>query len=665
MEENSYEKIISKRSNGYAILTAIIFAVIVGVVFSSESYFAFQNTIEKNNNSLISITKLIEEKVAQSFGAIDLVLKANQKELTTETISIKNSNHLSTKLKYDLSRINNVYSIKIIDANGDLIADNVTPVKKVNYSDRDYFKILKNQNKDELVINPPIISRTTNNWVIVLGRSIYNIHNQFNGAIIATINLTDFMQNFSKYEISNKGIIALYDTNNVLYLRYPWIESVAGKKVDRPKVIKEFINSKRSISYDELLSPVDGIVRLSFSKKILDDRFIITVGESKNVVLNYWYKKFMLFSFLLFGSGVLFYTFFMKFLNSTVELERKRKETIQAAKLASIGEMTAGIAHEINNPIMIIFGSLKSIKKYLLTDIVKVEQNILKIEKQINRIDRIIKGLKAFSRDTSYENFQPTEVDKIINDSIELIQSEIFANDIKIQIIDDLRNKTIECNEIQIEQVIINIIKNSIDAISGKVERWINIHLYNRNGAVIIRIVDSGNGIPESIRNKIMNPFFTTKEVGKGTGLGLSISQGIIASHGGKIYLDESERNTCFVIELNEGMNFDYVIKTHLEFKDNLKNYILNPNNSIDKNIIGSDKHCEFGKWIIKHEKDYYHLEEWNKTIILHRKFHEISAEIVQLVDNKSTEKLNTKMHELDLVSDEIVLLIFKLKDHF
>jgi signal transduction histidine kinase len=472
------------------------------------------------------------------------------------------------------------------------------------------------------------------------------------------------MQNFSKYEVSNKGIIALYDTSNILFLRYPWIEAVAGKKVDRPKIIKDFIISKKDMSFDELLSPVDGVVRLSFSKKILNDRFIITVGESKSVVLEYWYKKFMLFTFLLFGSGILFYTFFMKFLTSTIELERKRKETIQAAKLASIGEMTAGIAHEINNPIMIIFGSLKSIKKYLLSDIAKVEQHISKIDKQINRIDRIIKGLKAFSRDSSYENFQRAEVDKIINDSIELIQSEISSNDIRIEIIDDLRNKTIECNEIQIEQVIINIIKNSIDAISGQTIRWIKIHLYNRSGSVIIRITDSGNGVPESIRNKIMNPFFTTKEVGKGTGLGLSISQGIIASHGGSIYLDESVQNTCFVIELKEGMNLDYVIKTHLEFKDNLKNYILNPNNSIDKNIIASDKHCEFGKWIVKHEQTYSHLEGWNKTIILHRKFHDLSAEVLQLLDKKNVEKMKSKMHELDLVSDEIVLLIFKLKEH-
>lgn len=612
----------------------------------------------------MSISKLIEEKVVQSFEAIDVVLKANQKELVNEEIDLKNTNKLSKKLSYDLARITNVYSLKILDTDGNLVADNELPLKKVNYSDRDYFKKLKSQTKDELVINPPVISKTTKKWVIVLARAIYNLENKFSGVVLATINLTDFMQNFSKYEISNQGIIAVYDNQNILYLRHPWVESIAGTKVNRPKLVKEFINSKKTISFDELRSPVDDIVRLSLNKKILNDKFIITVGESKNVVLASWYKKFIFFSCLLLGSGILFYIFFSKFIASAEELERKRKETIQAAKLASIGEMTAGIAHEINNPIMIIFGSLKSIKKYLSEDINKVEMHISKIEKQISRIDRIIKGLKSFSRDTSYEEFHQVDVSNIVNESIDLIQTELSANSVQIELIDDLKNKIVECNEIQIEQVIINLIKNSIDAISALSERWIKIHLYNRSGLIVIRITDSGNGVPEVIRNKIMNPFFTTKEIGKGTGLGLSISQGIIASHGGKIYLDENEKHTTFIIELTEGMNFDFVIKSHLEFKDNLKNYLLNPNSSFDTEHIGSDRHCEFGKWILKYQEKHSYLPDWNKTVELHRQFHQMSAEVVQISKSNNHEKLNQKIQELDLVSDEITLSVFKLKDH-
>lgn len=127
----------------------------------------------------MSISKLIEEKVVQSFEAIDVVLKANQKELVNEEIDLKNTNKLSKKLSYDLARITNVYSLKILDTDGNLVADNELPLKKVNYSDRDYFKKLKSQTKDELVINPPVISKTTKKWVIVLARAIYNLENKF------------------------------------------------------------------------------------------------------------------------------------------------------------------------------------------------------------------------------------------------------------------------------------------------------------------------------------------------------------------------------------------------------------------------------------------------------------------------------------------------------
>ena len=392
MEDNSYEKLISKRSNGNAVLTAVIFVIIVGVVFISESFFAHQSALEKNRSSLLSISKLIEEKIVQNMQAIDLVLQANQRELSGEAINFQNSIKLSRKIKYDIDRINNVYSLKVIDVNGDLVADTLTPIKKINYSDREYFKRLKSSKKNELVINPPIISRTTNVWVIVFGRPIFNLKNEFSGIIIATINVTDFMQNFSKYELSKYGMIALYDVNNVMYLRYPWIDSIAGKKVNRPNLIKQFINSSNNISYDELHSPVDHVTRLTINKKILSEKFIITIGESKEIVLKPWYQKFLFFSFLLISSGIVFYIFFLKFLNSTEELERKRNDSIQAAKLASIGEMTAGIAHEINNPIMIIYAAIRSLRKSLNSDPIKVEQNVQKIEKQIIRIDRIIKG---------------------------------------------------------------------------------------------------------------------------------------------------------------------------------------------------------------------------------------------------------------------------------
>jgi signal transduction histidine kinase len=102
----------------------------------------------------------------------------------------------------------------------------------------------------------------------------------------------------------------------------------------------------------------------------------------------------------------------------------------------------------------------------------------------------------------------------------------------------------------QVSQVVLNLINNSADAIEGSPNPWIIVDVVATGTSLFLSIMDSGKGIPEEIAKKIMNPFFTTKEVGKGTGLGLSIGKGIIEGHGGKLYLDRNSPHTKFIIEL-------------------------------------------------------------------------------------------------------------------
>jgi C4-dicarboxylate-specific signal transduction histidine kinase len=110
----------------------------------------------------------------------------------------------------------------------------------------------------------------------------------------------------------------------------------------------------------------------------------------------------------------------------------------------------------------------------------------------------------------------------------------------------------VECNEVQIAQVLINIINNAIDAIVEQERRdpWIRVVGHADTDGVAIDVIDCGHGIPDEVAIKMFEPFFTTKEVGKGTGLGLSMSLGIVEQHHGRLYLDKARSNTCFVVEL-------------------------------------------------------------------------------------------------------------------
>ena len=108
----------------------------------------------------------------------------------------------------------------------------------------------------------------------------------------------------------------------------------------------------------------------------------------------------------------------------------------------------------------------------------------------------------------------------------------------------------IDCRAGEIVQVLLNLLNNAYDAISESSEKWIKVELKKEPKSIAIWVTDSGGGIPTEVQKKIMQPFFTTKEVGKGTGLGLSISRGIIESHHGQLILDTSSANTCFIIKL-------------------------------------------------------------------------------------------------------------------
>ncbi len=221
-------------------------------------------------------------------------------------------------------------------------------------------------------------------------------------------------------------------------------------------------------------------------------------------------------------------------------------QLIHTAKLASLGEMAAGIAHEINNPLTIVRGSSELIINFL-NNPEKIKKKLEDINKGCARIAKITHGLKKFSRSDFETKFSPNILSEIVQESINLLEHRLILKGISLNLDLDSSAK-INCDAIEIEQVLINLISNAIDAIQGSLEKWIKISLKEDNNNLILRIADSGPGISEKIQNKIYEPFFTTKEVGEGTGLGLSISKGILDIHKAQIKIVTDVQNTCFEI---------------------------------------------------------------------------------------------------------------------
>ncbi len=236
------------------------------------------------------------------------------------------------------------------------------------------------------------------------------------------------------------------------------------------------------------------------------------------------------------------------------EIDDSKAIQINAARMASLGEMAGGIAHEINNPLSIIRAQAEHmdslIKRSEKIDVEYVSKSTSRIIKTCDRIGSIVRGLKQLSRDSSSDPVEKTDIRTVIEQVQDLSAERMKNSQIMFEVIGADEEIYVDCRPVEISQVILNLLNNSFDAVETMPNAWIKIQIKKQAHSLMIQVVDSGKGIPAIVSSKFGQPFFTTKEIGKGTGLGLSISKRIIEKHLGKLYYEPEAANTTFVFTL-------------------------------------------------------------------------------------------------------------------
>ncbi|MEN0058255.1 MAG: ATP-binding protein [Bdellovibrio sp.] len=253
-------------------------------------------------------------------------------------------------------------------------------------------------------------------------------------------------------------------------------------------------------------------------------------------------------------------TGFLEILEDVTQLKEKERllkeqemKIRASSRLASLGEMAAGIAHEINNPLAIINGHVGVLRRILgqkgLENDPDISKKVEAIESVVQRIAKIIRGLRSYAHESHLGEEELVKVEALVDDTLAFCHEKFKNEGVELTAVLEPQLE-FKGHPHQISQVLLNLLNNSLDAVSGSRVKKVAIEARSHEQGVEIAVSDTGPGVPLHLRSKIMQPFFTTKEVGKGVGLGLSISQGIVQAHHGKFYLDESSFRTRFVIWL-------------------------------------------------------------------------------------------------------------------
>ncbi|MGZ3773105.1 MAG: PAS domain-containing sensor histidine kinase [Pseudobdellovibrionaceae bacterium] len=357
-------------------------------------------------------------------------------------------------------------------------------------------------------------------------------------------------------------------------------------------------------------------------------------------------------------------------------IEQEKVNHLNMARLASLGEMASGIAHEINNPLGIIDVSLSILEKCVVPNSPQpmnyelIRDKIAKSRAQITRIVKIISVLRNIAGDKKNSIYEVVPFSKVAETVENLYSEKLRKKNIELKVLD--KNCEIKCNYGQLEQVMINLIDNAVDGVENLPEKWIKIAANQKGDYIEVSVTDSGTGITDEISKKFFQPFFTTKETGKGMGIGLNIVKAIVDQHSGYFFLDEKSPNTKFVVGLPlhdkaviDLSDINDVISSHVAWRQDfifsLSAVLDHENNAEQMSLC---KNIELEKWIKKVEPLFVDEKNFQDLKEAYNKCHLSALDIVNRC--KSSFVLNEAMvgsnSEFDNFSNKVIYHLKQLQ---
>lgn len=522
----------------------------------------------------------------------------------------------------------------VIDENGDFAVSSQVPFVPSNLKDREHFWVHTESDSTQLFISKPVLGRSSGKWSLQMTRRINKPDGTFGGVVVVSVDPFYFTEFYKEMDLGKNSSVTLVGLDGVIRARQTGNNSgEIGQNVKNHILLERL--QQGNVGSFEAESPIDHAERIYSYRRLQDYPLAVLVGiDAKEYMAPFnrrvqaynrlaWLISGML---VLFTVGIIYATkrrelveeklkstlegLEVKVEGRTYELRQKNRELEQAynelksaqaqvihqEKMASIGQLAAGIAHEINNPLGFIMSNFSTLKKYIFqiregydrlrviiqspcsdTEAHRAQQEevvafesrsklsriipdiddiLTDIQDGLQRVEEIVKALRFFSRIDQQGKMENYDLNEGVRNTLIVSRNEIkYVASVETRL---MTIPTVQAVGGQINQVLLNIILNAVYAIKDKTgsgEGKIVISTYEEAGFVVCSVADNGGGIPSAISENVFNPFFTTKPVGQGTGLGLSISYDIIVNkHGGKIsFISRDGEGTTFFIHLPKG----------------------------------------------------------------------------------------------------------------
>lgn len=542
-----------KKLSWEIILATIGFSVIplfvLGVVFYHQFSFSYSAKVMEDMKTLAenrcsSVDLFFEERVSQLIGLA----------YTQSLQQLRNEEYLNKVFNIIQARSKSFIDMSVIDEEGHHLAY-VGPfysiLKDVNYKNEDWFNAVLSTGT--YISDVFMGFRKVPHFIIAV--KVWEKNQSW--ILRATID-SEILENLVRAAmVGKRGDAFIINKSNVLQTT----PRFSGQLLGHPRT-PDF-SAATGIRVEEIV--IEGETNLFATAVTKSKKWVLVIREDPAEQLTPLLRARFIAAVIGLGGvglivlGAVFITrSMMKELES---MERKKAASdeisIQSSKMAALGKMAAGIAHEINNPLAVISEKAGWMKDLLKTEDLAKSENfqefadaVNKIEHHMNRAKTITHRLLGFARRMEPVS-ETVNVNQVMDETIDFLENEARYRNIDIQTDYSPDLPSIISDSTQLQQAFLNILNNAIDAIGKDGEILIRTSFIAKNNAVAIEISDNGPGIPKEALHKIFDPFFTTKEVGKGTGLGLSISYSIVEKLGGRIMVASQEGvGTTFTIYL-------------------------------------------------------------------------------------------------------------------